>query len=139
MIYENETIFKDNSFSNTLEKRPRLLNVLLLVSLAFILSSLVILTRDLINGPMSQVQLENEISSIYGANVNFSSHNSNSEYIQSAAVIANNAKYFNNEVFYLSNTILLATLLIGLVSLISMFYMIKFGYYLYITYNALPI
>lgn len=139
MIYDNENIFKEKSYGKSNKKRPKLLSVLLILSSIFILSSLSTVTQKLINGPLSQVQLEQQISETYASKAALISQGADQEFIHATEKIIENTKYINNEIFYLSNGTVFSTLIIGLISIILMFFKVKSGLYIYMIYSALPI
>jgi uncharacterized membrane protein SpoIIM required for sporulation len=138
MDYSNETYVEDyTSLSTT--KRPKLLSFLLLLSSIFILSTLSAVTQRLIDGPMTEVQLEQEMSKLYGNTQVLVNQGASNEFMQETQLIVENSRYINNEIFYLSNVSLVATLGIGLISVFLMFFGFKIGLCFYLIYSMLPI
>ncbi|PWH86172.1 hypothetical protein [Brumimicrobium oceani] len=138
MNYSSETHVQDyTSLSTT--KRPKLLSLLLLLSSIYILSTLTAVTQRLIDGPMTQVQLEQQMSALYGETQILVNQGASPEYMQSTQKIVENSRYINNEVFYLSNYSLLGTLIVGLISVFLMFFGFKIGLCVYLVYSILPI
>lgn len=138
MNYDN-TIFEENNSFLRINKRPRLLNILLLLSSIYILSTLTAVTQKLIDGPMTQIQLEEQMAKLYGSTSVLLAEGAGHEYIKSTEQIVENSIYINNEIFYLSNISLAATLVIGLISVYLMFFGFKIGLCFYLIYSILPI
>ena len=138
MIYENET-YIENFSSKTVTKRPKLLIILLLLSSIYIVSSFVTVTQKLVTGPLSQYELEQELSSLYSTPAILKSNGYDDVAIHNLQLLAENDRYVNNEAFYMTNVSLMATLLIGLTGLFLMFKMKKCGIYVYLIYSFLPI
>ena len=138
MNYHNDTYVQDyTSLSTT--KRPKLLSFLLLLSSIYILSTLTAVTQKLIDGPMTQVQLEQQMSTLYGETQLLVNQGASPEYMQSTQLIVENSRFINNEVFYLSNYALLGTLVVGFISVFLMFFGFKSGLVVYLIYSMLPI
>jgi len=139
MDYSGENYMKKSSFFNLINKRPRLLNILLLLSSIYLLSTLTAVTQRLIEGPMTNIQLEEKLSTIYGSSSTIIDQGANKEFIKSKELIVKNSIYVNNEIFYLSNITLLGTIIVGLIAVFLMFFTIKMGLLIYIIYSILPI
>jgi len=139
MDYSGENYMKKSSFFNLINKRPRLLNILLLLSSIYLLSTLTAVTQRLIEGPMTNIQLEEKLSTIYGSSSTIIDQGNNKEFIKSKELIVKNSIYVNNEIFYLSNITLLGTIIVGLIAVFLMFFRIKMGLLIYIIYSILPI
>ena len=139
MDYSGENYMKKSSFFNLINKRPRLLNILLLLSSIYLLSTLTAVTQRLIEGPMTNIQLEEKLSTIYGSSSTIIDQGANKEFIKSKELIVKNSIYVNNEIFYLSNITLLGTIIVGLIAVFLMFFRIKMGLLIYIIYSILPI
>ena len=139
MDYSGENYMKKSSFFNLINKRPRLLNILLLLSSIYLLSTLTAVTQRLIEGPMTNIQLEEKLSTIYGSSSTIIDQGNNKEFIKSKELIVKNSIYVNNEIFYLSNITLLGTIIVGLIAVFLMFFTIKMGLLIYIIYSILPI
>lgn len=138
MNNQDKIYVEDYSFSS-LKSRPKLLNILLIISSIFLIATLTSVTQKLINGPLTQVQLEQEMIDLYGTPTILKSNGFDDNAIQSVQVIVENSKYINNNVFYLSNISLLVTVMIGFSGVFLMFFLKKAGFYIYIIYSILPI
>lgn len=138
MTYENETYIEKYS-SVTVAKRPRLLSVLLILSSIYILSSFITVTQKLVTGPLTQYELEQELSALYSTPAILKANGYDDVAIQNIQILAENDRYVNNNTFYMTNISLMTTLLIGFIGIVLMYKMKKSGFYIYLIYSFLPI
>ena len=129
----------DPEDSNSDGKRPRSLNILLILSAISIIMGLTATLQSLSNGPVSQTQLEDETADFYDLIVEFKDQGVGSELTDVIEVMVNTSFYVNNEVFYLSNNLRLLELIIGAISIVLMFQLKKIGFHLYLFYSLFPI
>lgn len=125
--------------TETQAKRPVLLTVLVILSAIYIIGSLLAVTSALISGPLSEEALETELEGLYELSAELSANGAGEQLAGMTNTIIDNAVYINNEVFMLSHTLSLITLIIGAIGVFMMFNLKKIGFHLYVIYSLLPI
>ena len=129
----------DTELSNTEEKRPRSLNILLILSSIYIIMSFSGTLQSLSNGPLTQVQMETETADFYGSIVELRDQGIGEGLADMAEVIIETSFYINNEAFYLTHNLRLLELIIGAISIVLMFQLKKTGFHVYLFYSLFPI
>jgi len=137
MIDQHDSIDESSEIQNN--KRPVFLTVLIILSGIYITFSFFGVTRSLINGPLSQEVLEEELSGLYASTAELQANGIGEQFSQMMDIIIQNAIYINNEAFYSTNILTLLTLIIGAISLFLMFNLKKVGFHIYVAYSLLPI
>lgn len=135
----NQEIETFNEDPNEIKKRPTLLNVLLILSSIFIVFGFFGSTSALMNGPLSQDQLEEQTSQLYGTITSLTDGGASDEFTNTVEVMIDNSIYLNNEAFYSSNILNLISYIIGGMAIFMMFKLNKVGFHLYIIYSLLPV
>lgn len=138
MNYQEDNLI-DSEDLNPEGKRPRSLNVLLILSAIYIVMSLSATLQAISSGPLTQNQLEEGTADFYSSIAELRSQGLGQELTDMAEVMIETSFYVNNEVFYLTNNLRLLELLIGAISLVLMFQLKKVGFHLYLLYSLMPI
>ena len=138
MNYQEDNQIDSEDF-NPEGKRPRSLNVLLILSAIYIVMSLSATLQAISSGPLTQNQLEEETADFYGSMVELRDQGVGQELTNMAEVMIETSFYINNEVFQLTNNLRLLELIIGAISLVLMFQLKKIGFHVYLLYSLLPI
>lgn len=121
--------------------RPRMLLVLCVLSLVYILSTSVAIISSISNGPLSDSEVEAQVAEYYST-INKLEEDGNEipdSMKEMVDKMVANAKYTNQEVFYVNSYLNLFTLLVGLVGVVLMYNLKKIGFHIYIIYSLLPI
>lgn len=121
------------------KKRPKFLNVLLVLSSVYIIATFFATTQTLISGPLTQEQLEEQTADLYGSASELTDRGVDNEITRMAEVMIDSSIYLNNEVFYLNNILRLFELILGAISIILIFKLRKIGFHLYLLYSLVPI
>ncbi|HLV41403.1 MAG TPA: hypothetical protein VKY37_03930 [Brumimicrobium sp.] len=137
MIEEQTAVDEFTETSN--QKRPKLLNVLLFLSGVYIAGNFLGVVNSLIGGPLSEEQLEAELSNLYTSAADLQATGAGEQFGRIIETMIDNAIYINNEAFMATNLSTLLTLVIGALSVFLMFKLKKVGFHLYIAYSLLPI
>lgn len=120
-------------------KRPQSLKILLILSSIYIVVTLSGTIQSLMNGPLTQDQLEEETSRLYSSVTQLEEQGIGLELVDMARVMIDSAIYLNNEAFVLTHSLKLIMLLIGAVSIVLMYQYKKIGFHIYLLYSLLPI
>lgn len=121
------------------KKKPNLLIVLLVLSGIYIATNTFGTVQAFMNGPLSQEQVDKQLSTLYGFIDDSKAEGASEGIIRSFKIIASNTEYINNEAFYLYNTLTLISLIFGAVSIFFIYKLKKIGFHLYIIYCLLPV
>lgn len=130
---EIDTEFPENG------KRPQSLKILLILSSIYIVITLSGTIQALMNGPLTQDQLEQETSALYSSVTQLEEQGIGLELVDMARVMIDSAIYLNNEAFVLTHSLKLIMLLIGAASIVLMYQYKKIGFHIYLLYSLLPI
>jgi hypothetical protein len=129
----------DSELSNTDGKRPRSLNVLLILSSIYIVMSFSATLQSLSDGPRTEVQMETDTAEFYSSIVELKDQGIGEGLTDMAEVMIESSFYINNEAFYLTNNLRLLELIIGAISIVLMFQLKKTGFHVYLFYSLFPI
>lgn len=124
---------------NEVVKRPVFLNILLILSALYIASGFFGTTQALINGPLSEEQLEEQVSELYSSVNTLVESGIDDEFASSVEIMVDNSIYLNNEAFYSSNILTLISFIIGAMAIFMMYKLNKMGFHLYVIYSLMPI
>lgn len=135
----NQEIESYQDDPNAVKKRPTLLNVLLILSTIYIGFGFLGSTSALLSGPLSQDELEEQTSQLYGTITSMVDGGADDQFANTVEVMIDNSIYLNNEVFYSSNILNLISYIIGAMAIFMMFKLNKIGFHIYVIYSLLPI
>jgi|SRR5690554_7273707 len=137
MINEQETL---HPIANEQQpKRPTFLTVLIVLSAIYISFSLFGVGNALISGPVSEIELDEQLSELYALSADLKSNGVGEQFGQMVEIMIQNAIYTNNEAFYITYVLNFISLIIGAISLFLMYNLKKIGFHIYVIYSLLPI
>ncbi|RFC54631.1 hypothetical protein [Brumimicrobium aurantiacum] len=133
---ELETLKEDNGNDSGF---PKGLRILLILSSIYIAFTLIGALQQLLGGPLTEVQIEEQAADIYGGLAQLEDEGFGSDLKEMAETMINSAIYTNNEVFYLNYTLRLIESLIGAIAIVLMFQLKRIGFHVYIIYSIFPV
>lgn len=134
MNTESTTVSKTYNILQ-LKSRPKLLNILLFLSTIYVFSTLGTAVQKLSEGPMTEIQLQEEMELAYGSIETLTAQGLSQDNIQAIQLIKDNVAYINNHSFDLTYNLMIVVSLLGFLSILLMFSKQKAGFYAYILYS----